>query len=83
MTRQEAQWIGDPFRVDELSKLEDWRKWWPKSRRLYTEFTISTKDSDSHWVHLRFLTERKWLSFRSDSECCSIFSSLLQIRSLC
>lgn len=48
MTRQEAQWVGDPSGVDELSKLENWRKWWPKSRRLYTEFTISTKDSDSH-----------------------------------
>lgn len=47
VTRQEAQWNGDLSGVDELPNLEDWRKWWPKSRKLYTEFTISTKDSDS------------------------------------
>lgn len=50
MKRQEAQWIGDPSRVHELSKLEDWRKWWPKGRRLYTEFTISTKDSVTEFI---------------------------------
>lgn len=40
-------WEGGPPGVAELSDLEDWRKWWSVSGRLYTKSTISTKDSDS------------------------------------
>ena len=50
MNRQEAQRIGDTSGVDELSKVEDWRKWWPKSRRLYTGLTISTNDSVTDFI---------------------------------
>lgn len=43
-----GSWIGGHLG---LRSHQNWRtrgKWWPKSGRLDTDFTISTKDSDSH-----------------------------------